>query len=315
MAKPQVATNGKKPNSAVNAAALKGKGKEALKNTTAIVTVNAKAMSKDVGPLVIAGLAKVSEDEAAAHALQSAADRKRYDLLAITTQAIVKAANNDPSIDLTSAFAGDPKKMNVLNDQLGIALGFREVRTFETAPGKEMQRVVYAKSVAGYFPTNADAKGSDDAKRKGTLRSNFLHMLKKCTQAAVAIIDKDMDFEVDKKAGTLLISGPQVKKMFGADEVLLDEKQTVTTGEDTIKLKEKPTFTALAAAAAHDHGAAVHRGSNTRGAKVGTNKPEDVIAALAKSMIAAIGKVKEKATDKMVQDLSAVRSAIDNLID
>jgi len=305
-----------------NAAKAAGKtGEEGAKGTAkvavpgrVVATVNAKALSVDVGPRVIAGLAQAYSDEAKAHDLMRGVQAKRYDLMASTTEAIVKAAKVDKTIDLTAVFAGDAKRMNTLNDQLGLALGVREVRSFENAQGVKQDRIVYAKAVAKFFPSPSDAKNSDEARRKGTLRSNFVHMLKKCTQAAVAIIERKIDMEVDKETGTLLLSGPAIRKQFGSDEVLLNEKQTVGEGDSAVKLIEKPSFTALAAAAGTDHGAAVKRGTNTRSAKIGTNKPDALVLELAKGMIAALGKLKkENVTDKVREVLDSVQSAIDKV--
>lgn len=284
----------------------------------AVATVNAKAMSADVGPFVVAGLAQSYVDEAKAHDLMRGVAAKRYDLMAQTTAAIVKAAQNDKTIDLAAVFSGDAKKVNFLNDQIRIAMGICEPRQFEDAKGNTQTRIVYSKAVAKFFPSPADAKGSDEAKRKGTLRSNFVHTLKKCTQAAVAIIDRKIDMEVDKDSGTLLLSGPAIKKQFGADEVLLNEKQTVGEGDNAVKLIEKPSFTALAAAAGTDHGAAVKRGGNVahRGRTVGSNKPDALAAELCKSMLQTLGKLKkEDVTDKLRESLDSVASAIATLID
>lgn len=315
------AMTGKQKAAAAKAAGATGteavaKTAAAVSTSKAVATVNAKAMSASVGPMVIAALAQSFQDEAKAHDLMRGVASKRYDSMAQMTAAIVKAAENDKTIDLTAVFSGEARQVNFLNDQLRIAMGICEPKTFTDSKGMEQTRIAYSKAVAKYFPMPTDAKGSDEAKRKATLRSNFVHSLKKCTQAAVAIIERDISMEIDKDSGTLLLSGPAIKKQFGADEVLLNEKQTVGEGDQSVKLIEKPSFTALAAAAGTDHGAAVKRGTNTRGRKVGSNKPDALVAELAKQMISALGKLKaEDVTDKLRESLDSVASAIAKLID
>lgn len=155
----------------------KGKGNKAAlevqpgddAGTNLVPTIKSGAISKDVGPLVIAGLAKAYEDEAKANALIDAVKSKRYDLLAMTTQAIVKAAKADDSIDLSAAFKDNKKAINMMNAQIGLALGFREVET--TGEGdKAKSRLVYAKSVSKYFPTARDPKDAPATIQKSTLR-------------------------------------------------------------------------------------------------------------------------------------------------
>jgi hypothetical protein len=273
-----------------------------------LVTVKQGALSLDVGPTVIAGLHKSMVDEEKANKLMEDVKSKRYDLLAQTTLAIVKAAKADNTIDLVAALSGDPKLMGKLNDQLGLALGFREV--IQTG---EKKRIAYSKAVSKYFPSPKDDKNSIETKRKSTLRSNFLHMLKKCAQTACAIVEKDIHAKMDKDSGTLLISGPTVEKTFGAKEVLLNEKQVVQTGNTSTQLKEKPSFTALAAVAAEAHGAVVKRGSNTRGTKVVTD-PDQVIEQLAASLVAAVNNIKDKPSERQRAALKSVQSAIANVL-
>lgn len=317
MAKKAVQT-GKQKKAALLASTAAGKGAadaagKAAKAATGtdVVTVNPKALSLDVGPKVIQGLAQVNSDEIKAHELAQGIKSKRYDLMGMTTEAIVKAAQNDDGIDLSVAFSGDNKKMTALNEKLGLALGFRESKTYET-PNGTVVRMAYAKTVAAYFPQAGDKKGDPATNAKATFRSNFVHMLKKCTQAAVAIIDGKIKMKQDKESGTLLLSGPAIKKQFGADEVLLDEKQTVGAGKETFKLKEKPSFTAMAAAAAKDYGAAVRRGNTSRQAKIGDNKPETVFKGLCDPLVSQVSKLKVgEVPDKVRDILDKVLSAIE----
>jgi hypothetical protein len=276
-----------------------------------IPKIKAGAMSKDVGPIVIAGLAQAYADETKGRELITGAQSKTYNLLAQLTQAIVKAAKADTSIKLSVASGTDAKAQGLLNDQIGIALGFRDVITVGSGD-KTKQRVTYAKSVAQFFPMPNEDKQSDAYKRKTTMRSNFLHMVKKCELAADAIIQQDMDVKMDKASGSLMLSGPAVKKQFGQASVVLNEKQTVTDskGNET-KLNERPSFTALAAKAKESHGGTIHRGSNTRGdAATQLSNPGQALNALCKSVIEMLARVKNPGPAQ-ITSVKQVESAID----
>lgn len=280
-------------------------------STAIIPKIKPGAMSKDVGPIVIAGLAQAYADETKGRELITGAQSKTYNLLAQLTQAIVKAAKADTSIKLSIASGTDAKAQGLLNDQIGIALGFREVITVGSGD-KTKQRVSYAKSVTQYFPMPNEDKQSDAYKRKTTMRSNFLHMIKKCQLTADTIIQQDIDVKMDKASGTLMLSGPAVKKQFGASSVVLNEKQNVTDskGNET-KLTEKPSFTALAAKAKESHGAApIPRTSNTRGAGTVLNNPGQALNALCKSVIEMLARVKNPGPAQ-ITSVKQVESAID----
>ncbi|HEY6020873.1 MAG TPA: hypothetical protein VIY48_13530 [Candidatus Paceibacterota bacterium] len=285
-----------------------GKKLEEPKRKNVIVTVKAGAISKDVGPAVLAGLDKSYKDEAKANQLIEEVKSKRYDLLSSMTLAIVKAAKADDTINLDASFSGEAKKMNVLNDQLGLALGFREVVKGKDSAGNEVAKITYAKEVTKYFPTAKDDKKAPETIRKATLRSNFLHMLKKCAQAAAAIVEKDLTVTQDKASGTLQISGPAVTKAFGSDTVLLNEKQTVGEGENSVKLKEKPSFTALAKMGAEAAGKVLQPRVDSRvGGAVDT---DTALPSLCNSLVAAINKVQGTPDAKTIEAFKAVQSAM-----
>jgi hypothetical protein len=132
------------------------------------------------------------------------------------------------------AFGGDKKAQNKLNDQLMIALGIRE-----KVEDGDKERLVYSKAVQKFFPSAKDPKDDPVTKQKSTLRSNFLHLIKKAQQVAAGIIEKGMTAEHDKASGTLRLSGSAVKAQFGADKVLLDEKITVQEGGTAIKVERE----------------------------------------------------------------------------
>lgn len=278
-----------------------------------MVTVKSGALSVDIGPMVIAGLAKSWDVEQKANAMLMEVESKRYDLLSQTTAAIVKAVKADDSIDLSVAFKGDPKLMNVLNDQLGIALGFREITVGVDAGGNEIKRVATAKAVAKYFPGPKDDKNSQEYKRKSTLRSNFLHMVKKCAMAASGLIESDTQFVQDKESGTLQISGPAVKKAFGQETVLLNEKQVVGEGENSVKLAQKPSFTAVAKMGAEAAGKVLPQRSQTgiSGAAVNTG---EAVQKIAKSLADVCAKLKLPADEATKKALAIALNAIDRVL-
>lgn len=257
---------------------------------TDVVVVNKNALSTDVGPKVIALLDRAKADEDKALAALGEVRTKRYDAIAITTMAILKAAEADKSIDLSATFSGDTKKMNRLNDQLGIALGFREVETVIDGE-KTFQKIVTAKAVRKYFPSAGEKKDTEEYKRKDTIRSNFITLVKRAAQAAEGM--RTSKVHAKYEAGTLRIEGPKVKEVFGADSVLLNENAS-QLGDDK-KLIAKPSFTAIRDIGAKAHDAAVHRGSNTRGVAAASAaprvNPEEAFKSQCHMLISALGKI------------------------
>jgi hypothetical protein len=232
------------------------------------------ALSLDVGPRVIHAMfsaeARVGQLVEELHTLRGV---KRYEQLSELTLAVAKAARADTSIDLAATYSGDKKAMERLNDQLGIALGFREIKGTVDRNGLTYEAVVTAKAVGDCFPLPGETRDTvKNFDQKNTFRSNFMTQLKKCAQAAHGLIEQKIDAKLDAKSGTLMISGPAVKKHFGQDRVLLDERQTIGTGDAAVKLSEKPSFQALAnigaatqgvTPAAPGAGGAQHRGKQS----------------------------------------------------
>jgi hypothetical protein len=222
--------------------------KAANATTGGLVPIKKSALSLDVGPRVIhamfSGDTRVNELTQEIRGLKS----KQYMQLAELTTAVWKAAKADSNIDLTAAYSGDTKQMGKLNNQLGIALGFREVRLGEPdKTGVVYESVVTSKSVGDCFPLPGETeKNSPNYLRKRTFQTNFMTQLKKCAQSAHAALVTGMEVKVDAKAGTLMIAGPAVKKHYGQDRVLLNEKKTVGEGDAKVELSEKPSFTSLA---------------------------------------------------------------------
>lgn len=276
-------------------------------NAVVIPTVNPKALSVDVGPRVAIGMAKYAETLAQANQMIQQEESKRYDLLAQLTGAIVKAANADKGINLAAVFSGDLKQVNMLNDQLGLALGFRRVVTVGEGDAAK-QRVVTAKELEAIWPRMGEtANNSDEYKRKATVRSNFLHALKKCAQAAEGIRAEGLKMKTDK-SGTLMLSGPSIKSTFGADSVLLNEKQTIGEGDKKKKLDAKPSFTAIADMGARAHGKVMKVRKDSRASSV---DPVTAFVSVCTALVAGIAKLGDKPDAKCKEALAGVQSAID----
>lgn len=291
--------------------AKKTKAVEGEESTGLVPLIKKGALSLDVGPMVIAGFAKAMSEERQANQLLMQVSAKRYDLLGHLTAGILKAAKADSSIDLGVAFNKDPKAQGLLNDQLGLALGFKMVQTLNGGTKDAKERVAWSKEVSEFVLSTADEKGTDAQKIKNTLRSNFLHALKKCAQAAAGIIDAKMNAKMDDKAGTLQLSGPAVKAMFGQPSVHLNEKQTV----GDIKLTEKPSFTAIAAKAAEKRGAVVNRKSNTRGRSQQLANPTAALEDMTKAYLSMVNKLANgKLLEPQIKLMTHVRDRLDEVL-
>lgn len=306
----------KTPNTAATGDKAKAKATAAV---AVIPQINSKALSKDVGPYVAKNWNTANTDEEKADALRAGAQKKKYLLLASMTEAIVKAAKNDKSIDLKATVMQGPegtKAMAALNDQLNLALGFKEVVSV-TKGNTTTQKLVWASSIADLMP-----KPGEKDSRKDTLRSNLSHAMKKCAMGALAINERNITAKVDKAEGTLLLSGPSIKKEFGQDKVLLNEKQKIPGKKEgqTIELKAKPSFTAIADMAASDHGKELRRGSNTRGkgGKIGSGTTVldsgAVITQLADSVVKACERIKEP-TEVQQKQLERMADAIAKVLE
>lgn len=279
-----------------------------------VVTVKAGALSVDVGPAVIAGMSKAYEDEQKANTILASVESRKYDMMSQLTAAIVKAAKADESIDLSATLSGDPKKMNKLNDQLGLALGFREVTVLPaTDKVAEIRRIGPAKAVQKYFPGPKDDKNSPEYARKNTIRSNFLHQLKKCAQAANGLIVTNTTYVRDEKSGTLQISGPAVEKAFGQKTVLLNEKQTMGEGDAKVQLTQKPSFTAVAKLGAAAAGKVLEQRAQT-GISGNAISAGAALQGLCKSLTEACSKLKLPADDETKRALSIAQAAIDTVL-
>jgi hypothetical protein len=240
-----------------------------------IVPIKRSALSQDVGLRIISEMfgdeKRIDEMIQEQHLLGS----KRKHQLSELSQAVIKAALADETIDLTATFSGDKKAMGKLNDQLGIVLGFREVVSRRDTNGVEYQRVDYAERVKDYFPMPGEKEtDAPNYQQRKTFRGNFLTQLKLCAQFAFTAIETNSEVKLDQKAGTLMLSGPAIKKHFGQERVLLDEKRSVGEGDDKRELAAKPSFAEIARMGAALYGVqpteAGVGGEHHRGKQVGT---------------------------------------------
>lgn len=302
MAKIRKNSKGAQPNDKSKAAAKDNEVKGLV-----IPKIAKGALQLDVGPMVIAGFAKTGADMEQATNMLQGARAKQYDLQAMLVNAICKAATVDKSIDLSVAFGEDTKPKAHLNNQIGLALGWRAV--YEE---KGKQVIGYSKTVAKYFPQQGVEKDSPEYKQAATFRTNWSHRLTQCIQVACGILDKGMTASIDKETKTLRLAGPEIKKQFGSDSVLLNEKQTQQNkkGED-VKLKEKPSFTAIAVKAGEAHGKTTLRGGHgTNRSRVSVD-PGKALEELAKAVVSALEKLKdENVTDTVTESCRRMANAI-----
>lgn len=290
-----------------------------------IPRVNAKAISKDVGPRFVRSLGKAEVDIVQGEQLKAAGQQAKATAMSELTLAIVKAAKADTSIahNLTACVdtSDDAKKrMALLNDQLHIAVGNREVVTIKNKKGEDIQRTEWSAAVRDLFPASGESTevGTPGA-AKNTLRQNVAHAMKDAAKAALYIIDRDIKADIQKQTGQLKISGPAVKKMFGADNIVLDEKQKIIPTDkngkakgDPIELKEKASFAALRRGAEQEIGGNVPKPRVQR--TMATTTPDKAIITIANSLVDALSAYKGKVTDEMKTALNAAYSAIDVVI-
>lgn len=272
-----------------------------------LITVSKRAMSADVGPIVVRRIADWQAQDEESKSLAREATNKRYDVMKDLTLAIVKAANGDDDIDLSVYFGGDSKLIGDANDRIGIALGIRVAKIVGEGD-KQKQKIEYSPEVREFFPSKDD---TGDAKtRKRTMQSNFTHMLKKCAQGACAVIEKDIKIKADK-SGTLMVSGPIIKKEFGQDSVLLNEKVKMEGKKgETITLKTKPSFTALADIGARAMGAVLKKPeSNHRGRAQAVDQVKH-LTALAKEIVKMVEKI-DVPNEAQVKAMESMWNALD----
>jgi len=264
--------------------------------------VDKGALSVTVGPACVAELAKTMKEEAKVVDALDAIDRRmNYDIPAMLTEAIVKAAKADKSIDLADVY-GTKDRVTVLNGKLGIALGLREIVTDD----KDKQKLIWAKSLNKYFPAPGDKPEDETTVQKNTFRTNFLHKLKLCVQAAHTIVSKNI--EIKRTDNTLRLTGPAVEKEFGATSVLLNEKRT----QDEVELKAKPSFTSAAKLGAPKEAKV---GRVTAKSEPTHTSPQEAVRSIADSLLRALDKIGKSPLEPETRHaLNNVTDKIDELL-
>lgn len=280
-----------------------------------VPVIKKAAQSLEVGPSVIENLVHFAEKEEQLSRELAELKPKRYDALGRLTLAFIKAAQNDDQINLAAVFSSDQKAYNAELDKVLIAVGVRHAIMVGNGD-KARQRIAYTPEVMKFFPSPKD-DGTDPLwAKKNSVRTNFLAQAKKSIMTACGVIDRGITATMDKKAGTLMISGKAVKEVFGRDEVLLDERQKIDTGKVdkegkaiTTQLKAKPSFTQLAQIGAAAHGVQVQprKDSRTSGTSMA---PDKALISLLNSTLQGINKYAGDITDDVKKAMNAVNNAI-----
>jgi hypothetical protein len=254
--------------------------------------INPKAMQKDLGPRVIRMFAGIDEAKSEVERLRREIGQKNYDAIALLTEGVFKVAIADNNVALADHFSEDEKRKQVLNEQLYLALGMKEVIPVGTGDSK-VNKVVWAKANADFLPQYGEPTDTPEYERKNTFRTNLSKQLNKAIGAALDIQKRKITAKYDEEKRTLVISGPEVKKQFGVESVALNERihQGVpgTDGNPT-KLLEKPSFTSLYNSAAKAEGKVIRTGSNDRTKKVITD-PSAAIVEVGTTLLNVLGRV------------------------
>jgi hypothetical protein len=301
-------------------AAVKAKPAKAAAPAQELIPVlKSTALSLDVGPVVAKQFASAMADERQAKELAASTAVKRRDGLVITTQAIVKAAKAQKDFDLEDILSKSEQEKDACLARIWLALGFKHVIQVGEE-GAQKPKMVWVPDVAQYVAPNKKTDGDSVVKQKNSVRSNMSTLVKKCAVAALQIVEKGIETKVVD--GMLQISGPAVREQFGQTSVLLNENQTVqvkdkkgvATGE-TVKLKEKPSFQAIATRAAEAHGTVMASRVDSR--KEIVADPEKEIVAMSKryvTILEAIKKLNKELTAEVKAALESAYNAIDDLL-
>jgi hypothetical protein len=258
--------------------------KPMAKDTKAVGFVLANAISADVGEKALANLKGAMETDAEISDLTFQSDKKKYLTLALMTDAFVKAAKADKRIDLGDVLK-DGKTWGVLREKLEVVMGVRIINRSEDGA----EKITLAPWTKPYLVQTGENKSNCETYQdKDTFRSNFQRQVKNAAGAAHAIVEKGIVAKLDEKIGTLLLSGPAIKKHFGnVEEVALNERKNVDINGKNVTLNNKPSFKEIGNIA---KGTGVGTGAGAPGQ--GAQVTEKSITAHVNSLIASLGKVK-----------------------
>lgn len=273
------------------------------KDTKAVGFVLANAISADVGEKAFVNMKSSMEvdDEISTLAFQN--DKKKHLTLALMTDAFVKAAKSDKRIDLGDVLK-DGKIWGVLREKLEVVLGVRVINRADDGA----EKIGLAAWTKNYLVQSGENKSNCETYQdKDTFRSNYQRQLKWAAAAAHGIVEKGIVSKLDEKIGTLLLSGPAVKKHFGSDEVKLDEKKSIEVNGKTVQLNNKPSFAEIGRIA---RGGSVSAGKTGEGAQV----TEKSITAHVNSLITSLGKVKNIG-DGLAKALETLSETIEDVLE
>lgn len=318
-----------KSKSAAAQASADNKAKAEASTAVTVPKLNPDALSVDVAPRVLSMLTDAEKAEQKLHEQERKVEGTRYAARKEIVLAMLKAAAADTQIDLHNYYR-DTKAVTRINEQIGLALGWRAITTKTVGKGDKMRTIestVYSPSVSKFFPSDKD--GPTERSKKTNFRTNFLHLIKECGQAAATILAEGMKVEEVPAEQTLMLTGPAVEKHFGVAEVVLNEKQVVPviddeTGEQATdtegkpletKLSVKPSLTAIAkmGAAKRQPQAA---GSGTGKAGAGKAKEPPIVGdaafvSLCETLLKAINRIEGRPTDKQKRAMEQVANAIE----
>lgn len=224
--------------------------------------VKAGALSLDLGPMIAKAITQFVEGDIELKAQRSLQAERDYTLSSMITEACVKMARADQSIDFTVMLGKEQEKKVAHNKKVYYALGLKDI----VMRGKEgKQEAVFdwnPKTEVGKYLGVNEKDPPEVKEKKEQYRANLTTLLTKCQKAALWLLEaKGVEFKHDQESGTLMLTGPGVQGIYGAPVVLVNQKAEQplrdAQGKDmgsTVNLKAKPSFTDMARRAAESHG-------------------------------------------------------------
>jgi hypothetical protein len=294
--------------------ATEPKGDVETKETKATALVpmpNAKALSLDVGMKALNFMSAYADAEAQVTELEEGLRSNRYEAQKLLTFAIVKAAKNDPAINLADAFSDDKPAKNKLGKQIRLALGLYRVYQ----QGSKMRVDWTPEAAARMFATDDD--DARTANRKESVRTNFATMLTKAMRVSLDIVENNLKVEEDKEFNTLRLTGPAIEKHFGMASVVLNEDQNARVLDKRGNvigqkmLKARPSFTEIARHAAEAHGKKLVARKDSRTQAI---DPMKHIIQVCGDLEKAIEKLPDEIPEAVSKALEGLQSAIEEAI-
>jgi hypothetical protein len=270
------------------------------------------ALSTDVGMIALNHLAAMATDEQMIDDLRPGITQHRGKAQVLLAIACHRAGLGDKSINLLASVNGDKAAKNKLGKQIRLAIGLM------VSDGKKTVLTPEADAVLNEQPGD-DAK---TLKRKKSIRANFSTMLTKSMRVAHHALENNL--VIKEENGFLRLadtkkSGGVMAKHFGEASVLLNEDQNVPvldkkgkpTGA-TKALKVLPSFTEIMREVGKSHGVEIVPRVDSR---VKSVDAATHIIEVAENLQKAITNLPGKAPENVVKALTALRNAIDKVID